>query len=457
MKKQKETLLETLSEMRAFLLLWLTQAFSGLGSAMTGYCLVIWSYSQKGSALMTSLLMVCSYAPYVLFSIFAGALSDRWDKKKTMLVCDTVAAMTTVAMVVLLQNDLLQIWHLYLINVVNGLMNTVQQPASEVAVTRLLPKKHYQRVGGLRYLSSSVNSILTPIIATAVLGLAGMGAVVAFDLFSFVTAFLVLLFAIKIPEGEAAQSVKGMQPEEAVRSMEGRQPAEAARASDSLLKSVGEGIAYLKRERGIFDLILFLAAINLVASIYDAAFPAMLLSREGGSEKVLGMVNAVIGISTLAGSLIASWVKAPKSRVRVICNCLLFSMSFENFMLALGRTPLVWCIGGFLGWIAIPLMNANLDVILRLRIPDSMQGRVYSVRNSLQFFTIPLGYFLGGLLVDAVFEPVMAMQEEGSLLVKLFGEGKGSGAAFLFFVIAFAGIGVCLYFRHDRHIWELEK
>ncbi|HBA46489.1 MAG TPA: MFS transporter [Lachnospiraceae bacterium] len=457
MKKQKETLFETLSEMRAFLLLWLTQAFSGLGSAMTGYCLVIWSYSQKGSALMTSLLMVCSYAPYVLFSIFAGALSDRWDKKKTMLVCDTVAAATTVAMVVLLQNDLLQIWHLYLINVVNGLMNTVQQPASEVAVTRLLPKKHYQRVGGLRYLSSSVNSILTPIIATAVLGLAGMGAVVAFDLFSFVTAFLVLLFAIKIPEGEAAQSVKGMQPEEAVQSMEGRQPAEAARAGDSLLKSVGEGIAYLKRERGIFDLILFLAAINLVASIYDAAFPAMLLSREGGSEKVLGMVNAVIGFSTLAGSLIASWVKAPKSRVRVICNCLLFSMSFENFMLALGRTPLVWCIGGFLGWIAIPLMNANLDVILRLRIPDSMQGRVYSVRNSLQFFTIPLGYFMGGLLVDAVFEPVMAIQKEGSLLVRLFGEGKGSGAAFLFFVIAFAGIGVCLYFRHDRHIWELEK
>lgn len=439
MKKQKETLFETLSEMRAFLLLWLTQAFSGLGSAMTGYCLVIWSYSQKGSALMTSLLMVCSYAPYVLFSIFAGALSDRWDKKKTMLICDTIAAATTVAMVVLLQNDMLQIWHLYLINVVNGLMNTVQQPASEVAVTRLLPRKYYQRVGGLRYLSNSVNSILTPIIATAVLGLAGMGAVVVFDLFSFVTAFLVLLFAIKIPEGEAAQAV------------------EAVHSSDSLLKSAGEGISYLKKERGIFDLILFLAAINLVASIYDAAFPAMLLSREGGSERVLGMVNAVIGISTLAGSLIASWVKAPKSRVRVICNCLLFSMSFENFMLAFGRTPLVWCIGGFLGWIPIPLMNANLDAIMRLRIPDSMQGRVYSVRNSLQFFTIPVGYFMGGLLVDAVFEPFMAIQKEGSLLVRLFGEGKGSGAAFLFFVIAFAGIGVCLYFRHDRHIWELEK
>ena len=79
------------------------------------------------------------------------------------------------------------------------------------------------------------------------------------------------------------------------------------------------------------------------------------------------------------------------------------------------------------------------------------------MRNALQFFTIPIGYFLGGLLVDQVFEPVMAMQTETSVLVRMFGSGKGSGAAFLFFVIAFAGIGVCLYFIRDRHIWSLEE
>ncbi len=183
----------------------------------------------------------------------------------------------------------------------------------------------------------------------------------------------------------------------------------------------------------------------------------MILSRDGGSERALGLVNAVIGLSTLAGSILASLLKAPKSRVRVICNCLLFSMSTENFMLAFGRTPLIWCMGGFLGWIAIPLMSSNLDVILRLRIPAQMQGRVYAVRNSLQFFTIPVGYFMGGLLVDQVFEPVMALQSKDSILIRMFGSGKGSGAAFLFFVIAFAGVGVCLYFRRDQQIWKLEK
>lgn len=432
--KNIKKFIRTIQEMKTFLLLWVTQSFSGLGSAMTSYALVIWSYSQKGSALMTALLMVSSYAPYVLLSIFAGALSDKWNKKCTMLVCDSIAALTTIIMLLLLKSGTLQIWHLYVINGINGLMNTVQQPASEVATTRVLPKKYYQRVGGLKYFSSSLNSVLTPIIATAVLGIAGMGAVVAFDLFTFVIAFVVLAFGIRIPENQ-----ENMEKQEA------------------LLSSVEKGIAYLKKERGIFDLILFLAAINLVASIYDAAFPAMMLSRNGGSEKVLGLVNAVIGLTTFGGSILASFLKEPKSRVKVICKSLLFSMSTENFLLAFGRTPFVWCLGGFLGWLFIPLMSTNLDAITRLRVPEEMQGRVYSVRNSLQFFTIPIGYFLGGFLVDQLFEPVMALQGPESLLVKMFGSGKGSGAAFLFFIIAFAGIGVCLYFQKDQHIWELEE
>lgn len=424
----------TIREMKPFLFLWLTQSFSGLGSAMTSYALVIWSYSQRGSALMTALLMVSSYTPYVIFSIFAGALSDRWNKKVTMLVCDSVAALTTVVMLLLWWNHTLQIWHLYFINAVNGLMNTVQQPASEVATTRLLPKKYYQRVGSMQYFARSLTSIMTPIIATAVLGIAGMGAVVVFDLFTFSIAFVTLAFGIRIPQEQ-----------------------EETKKQESLLVSVNQGIQYLKQERGIFHLILFLAAINLVASIYEAAFPAMVLSRQGGGQQVLGLVNAVIGIATLAGSILASICKEPKSRVRTICNCLLLSMSTENFLLALGRTPLIWCVGGFLGWIAIPLMSTNLDAIMRLHIPVQMQGRVYSVRNSLQFFTIPMGYFLGGFLVDQCFEPIMAMQVPGSLLPQFFGSGKGSGAAFLFFVIAFVGIGVCLYFRRDQHIWELER
>ena len=146
----------------------------------------------------------------------------------------------------------------------------------------------------------------------------------------------------------------------------------------------------------------------------------------------------------------------PKSRVRAVCNTLLLAMSTENFFLAFGRSVPVWCLGAVLGWAAIPLMNANLDVLMRTHIPIAMQGRVFAARNTLQFFTIPLGYFAGGLLVDKVFEPLMARRPAGSLLCVLFGAGKGSGAALLFFLLGLLGAATCLVFRRDRQIWALE-
>ncbi|MBQ8202640.1 MAG: MFS transporter [Clostridia bacterium] len=427
MKFKLKSMMTTLREMRAFLILWVTQAFSGLGSAVTSYALVVWSYTQAGSALVTAGLMISSYAPYVLCSIFAGALSDRWDKRRTMLVCDAMAALTTIATLVLLKTEALQVWHLYILNAVNGLMNTVQQPASEVATTALLPRKHYQKVGGLRYLSSSLNGILNPIIATAMMTLLGMDAVILFDLFTFAVAFVVLLVFIRIPEGEKRTKKK-----------------------ETLLASVREGLSFLRQKRGILMLVFFLAAINLVASMFNATLPAMVIPRRG--EAALGLINSLTGVTTLIGSVIASLLPAPKSRVRVVCWTLLFSMSTENFLLAFGQTAPVWCIGAFLGWICIPLMNANLDAIMRTSIPQDIQGRVFACRNSLQFFTIPLGYFLGGLLVDAVFEPLMASQHVGSVLTAAFGTGKGSGAQMCFALQAVLGVLVCLYFMRNKHI-----
>ena len=79
------------TKLKPYLLLWSTQTLSALGSGMTSYALVLWLYLRTGSALQTALLSICSYAPYVVMSVFAGALGDRWDKKRTMLVCDLLA------------------------------------------------------------------------------------------------------------------------------------------------------------------------------------------------------------------------------------------------------------------------------------------------------------------------------------------------------------------------------
>mgnify|MGYP000962067244 FL=1 len=112
-------------DLKKFYILWSTQELSKLGSTMTNFALILWLYQSTGSALQTALLSICSYVPYILMSILAGALSDKWDKKKTMMVCDMLAACCTVSAFILIKAGLLRAWHLYLLNALNGLMNTV--------------------------------------------------------------------------------------------------------------------------------------------------------------------------------------------------------------------------------------------------------------------------------------------------------------------------------------------
>ena len=421
-------------KLTSYLALLGTQSFSALGSGMTRFALVIWLYQTSGSALETALLSVCSYAPYVTASIFAGALSDRWDKRRVMLACDLCAAVCTVVTLCLLRAGALRPWHLYVLNAVNGLMGTLQQPASDVAATLLVPPAWYQRSSGLRSLSNSLNTLLTPVFATALFALAGMEAVIAFDLGTFALAFAVLLCCIRIPPVPRADGA----------------------ARQGVLSDARAGLRFVRGQPLALTLMLYLACINLVASAYEAALPALLLSRVHGGEAALGLVNACAGAATLLGSALATLLPAPRERVRVIRLTLLLSMSTENFLLAFGRTPIAWCVGSVLGWLAIPLMNANLDVILRSSIPPGMQGRVYACRNTLQFFTIPLGYLAGGLLVDRVFQPLMDASDPAGTLARLFGRDAGAGAALTFFALGVAGVLVCLIFNRllRGHVWR---
>ncbi len=413
--------MKTKNNLRDFYILWSTQSLSQLGSAITAFALTLWLYEKTGSALGTAALRICTYAPYVLMSIFAGALSDKFDKKKTMLVCDFLAASSTVAVFVLYKVDMLNVWHLYLINAVSGLMNTVQQPASEVAYTLIIPKEYYQKTSGLQSLSRSLITIGNPIIAAAVYGFAGLDAAIAIDLFTFSIAFTALLAFIKIPDIPKDGEVK-----------------------EGILRLAKEGLKYLKENPMILYVILFMSGVNFIASAFDATLPAYVIPNPRGGNNMLGFVTSFSGIAMVVGSLIVTVLPKPKDRVKVIFLSMLFSLSTENFLLAFSRLPLLWCISQFLGWVFVPVMSANQNVIMRNSIPSKLQGRVYACRNTLQFFTIPIGLVFGGFMVDEVCEPIMS--KAGSTMNFLFGTGKGSGAALMMFILGFLGTLMCIIF-----------
>lgn len=414
----------TLRELKTFILLWSTQSLSQLGSSMTSFALSIWVYEKTGSALQSAGLLVSNYLPYVLISIFAGAMSDRWNKKKTMLLCDTIAGICTVTIFILLSKNLLQPWHMYIINAVNGLMNTFQQPASEVAMSIIVPRKYYHNTSGMKSFSRSLITIFNPILATTIYSFFGIKTVCVIDIVTFLIAFITLLFFIQINESKKENN------------------------NTNTLELIKEGGRYLQNHKLILYIILFLSGINFVASAFDTVITPLVLSKTGGNEQILGLVTSFSGIAMLAGSLIVTVIPEPKNKAKTIYVALFLSMLIENFLIAFTNIPALWCIAQVFGWLPIPFFNASYDALFNSTIPEEMRGRVYSYRNSLQFFTIPLGNLLGGFMVDSVFEPFMARQNSNSILCKLFGIGLGSGAALSMFVLGIAGIIVCFIYRN---------
>ena len=391
-----------------FFVLWLTQSISSLGTSMTSYALILWSYRQLGTASSIAYLSAFTFLPSVFFSFITGTIADRWNKKLVMAVGDSVAALGTIAVLALHLTGRLMPWHLYLINFTLSCMNAFQNPAANVVITLLTPKKHFARANGLFAMSGSISSLITPMVATAVFAVGGLTPVLLIDLSTFAVAVSALLFLIRVPEIPRA-----------------------VRKDESFLKSCLFGVQYLMRNKAMLNMIVLFMWLNLFAHIGSMGIaPALILARTGDNEAALGVFSTAMGIGSLIGGVLMSLWRPAKSRSKtILLSCLVMSF-LVDFPLAFGRTLPIWAAGALIGNIFMPILNANLTACMRVKVPVELQGRVFSARDTIQLWTMPVGLFLGGALADRVFEPLMA-QTTGlrRVLAIIVGDDAGSGMA----------------------------
>jgi hypothetical protein len=135
-----------------------------------------------------------------------------------------------------------------------------------------------------------------------------------------------------------------------------------------------------------------------------------------------------------------------------------FSFVFGDLLMGAGQNIFLWIIAALSASIPIPFVSAGQNVIMYNAIPTEMQGRVFAVRNAVQYFTIPIGILLGGVLADFVFEPFMGMQGSASaVLQKIVGKGPGSGMALMFVCTGILGFTASMVWYKNKHIQELKQ
>jgi uncharacterized repeat protein (TIGR01451 family) len=397
--------------MRAFIIIWLGQVVSILGSAMTGFAVTIWVYEGTEKATALALTGFFFVTPLLLLSPLAGAIVDRSNRRLMMMVSDLAAGATTIVVLILHATGNLEVWHLFITNAVNGAFQAFQWPAFSAAISMMLPKEQYGRANGMMELAGNGSHIFAPVLAGALIGPIGLDGILIIDIVTF--AFAVgALFFVHIPQPE--------------------QSAAGRKGQGSLLTESVYGFQYIVERSSLLGLQLVFLIGNFFSGLAYNVYAAMILARTANNELALGTVQSMGAVGGVVGGLaMAAW-GGPRRRVNgVLGGWVLSGLSLA--LMGMGQAVPVWVMGAFAGNFLVPIINGSNQAIWQSKVAPDVQGRVFSTRRLIAWFVSPVAALLAGPLADLVLEP--AMREGGGLSGVwgwLVGSGSGAGMALIF-------------------------
>ena len=410
---------------RTFMVVWLGQMVSNLGSAMTGFGLGIWVYQETGSATKLAFIVLASRLPALLVSPFAGALVDRWDRRWAMILSDTGAAVGTLAIMLLLLGGSLHIWHLYIALALSGLFSAFQFPAYGAAVTLMVEKEDYARASGFIQLAGSVGRVMAPTAAAAIVVWAGLAPLFVIDFVTFLIAVGTLLtvrFKAPAPAERQGRGVMG------------------------LLREARLGLDFVLERRALLILMLSFVVVNFAFAFQSVLLIPLLL--ETTTEHVAGWVVSIGAGGVVVGSLILSAWGGPKNRIAGVYFPI-FAMGIGLVLIGLRPSVLLIIFGILLMNGPHPVAGGSSQAIWQSKVPANLQGRVFAIRQVSAISAAPFALLLAGTLADNVFEPMMS--DDTGVLTTVLGAGSGRGIGLMFvltglFVMAVVGVAL----RHPR-------
>lgn len=422
-----ETTTNRPSGMFGFTIVWLGQIVSVLASTMSQFALTIFMYKETGSATALGLMQVFFITPFLIISPIAGVMIDRYNRKLMMMVSDLAAGLATLAILALQALGILEYWHLYAASIIYGLGMAFQWPAYSAAISTMVPKEQLGRANGMMSLIEAGPGVIAPILAGAVLPLIGLTGILVFDVVTFILAIGALL-VVHIPQ--PTRTGEGLQ------------------AKGGMLQEAAYGFKYIFARPSLLGLQMIFFAGNLFAGIAFTLLAPMILSRTGNDSFMLGSAQTAGAVGGLVGGILMSAWGGFKRR----SNGVLFGWIWSGLTMAIigfagGLT--VWVIGLALTAIAGPLVNASNQAIWQSKVAPDLQGRVFSARRLIAWFTNPISPIIAGTLADFVLEPAARAQTGlPAAFAWLVGTGPGAGMGLLIVLcgLASAMVGLLGYF-----------
>lgn len=375
---------------RNFMLIWLGQAVSVIGDRVHGLVVAWWVLDRTGDPAKVGQLLLAATLPLVVLAPLGGALADRWDRRRILLVSDLARGALVLGLAALELSGRLDLVALFAATVLVNALSAVFLPTLLAVTPTLVGEDQVLQASSLQDAIAGGAGILGPAIGGLLLAAVGPGVLFALNGASYLVAGLSTLLA--------------------------RVPSPAGAGGPGLAEQLAEGLAYLKQERLILGMIVVFGALNFFASPIQMYLPAFAKIVYGRGPQALGAMEAALSAGMVAAAvLLAARATRPRKAMPILGAILACGALF----LALGiPLPYPAALAALVAMgFSIGLANVFILVLFQERVPADRLGRVMGLVTTVTTAAQPAAYAAAGAAGAALTVPQLALASGAGIVL----------------------------------------
>ncbi|WP_046212425.1 MFS transporter [Paenibacillus wulumuqiensis] len=362
---------------RKFALIFSGQIFSILTSSMVQFA-IIWHLTEKtGSATVLMIAGLVGFMPQALLGPFIGVWLDRWNRKLTMIVSDSMIAVSSLVLGLYYIWGEPSLWVVYVVLFIRSAASSFHGPSFQAAIPLIAPEDQLTRVAGWHQLVFSASSVLGPALGIAVYSASSLGTLLLLDVVGALIANALLLM-VRID-----------------------QPRLEIRETPSFRQEFVLGWRTLISNKAIVTITIAMAVFSVVFMPLAMLFPLMTLAHFGRGGYSASLIEAVFGIGMILGSMMLS-VLASKWKDSTYISLSLGIIGITCMLSGMLGSSAFWgfAVLSFLMGAAAPLFNGPYMAMIQKAYELETLGRVLSLITSIALLCSPIGMALAGPVVE---------------------------------------------------------
>ena len=368
------------STFRSYLFFWSGQLFSLFGSSIVFFVLIWWITVETQSAVFLATATFLQILPMTIFLPIAGVFADRLDRKKLIVVVDSLQAFITFILILFFQSGLVNVWIIMIIISLRSICQAFHVPTVNAIIPSMVPEEKLTRINGINFLFTGFVGIFAQLIAAILWIIFPINLILWLDVITFFIALLPLLL-IKIPS--VNQNAEKKKIEE----------------KNSFLKEFKLGFKTLRAIPGLLILIIMGMLTNFLIRPLITLLPLFVNSIHGGGTSHYALTLAFLHGGTIIGALAVSIKKNWSHKIRIIFIGTVVIMA-GYLVIALTPRGLFFIIfmGGIILGIAMPIINSLTQTFIQTVVPKDKLGRITSIDWFLSNLMSPIGAIVSGPL-----------------------------------------------------------